>query len=187
MQRKGFLLLICLGTLPTMTAAMAFGCGSDVVQGPPGDDVDAGQGGDAHHDGPSPGAGGSFYDGGKDALNEYDDPGCPDAGPPTYDYQCDPYNQFNGDCGPDEGCYIYVQYPSEPCDQETYGSVCSITGPGQQGAACGGPLDCAAGYVCVITGAGTQCVHLCALEGDDGCPTGLVCQKIDVEGFGGCL
>jgi hypothetical protein len=30
-------------------------------------------------------------------------------------------------------------------------------------------------------------VELCALTGDMACPAGLVCEPIDVMGFGGCL
>ena len=55
---------------------------------------------------------------GKDALPDYVDPGCPDAPPAMTDFQCDPYNQNNGDCAFGEGCYIYVQYPQEACEQE---------------------------------------------------------------------
>ncbi len=188
MRRQLFLWVVGLTVPPMFTATLVFGCGTSVVQTPPDETAEGGAGGSGgHHVTTSSGHGASATDGGHDALNEYVDPGCPDAGPPIYDYQCDPYNQYNGDCLPDEGCYIYVQYPSEPCGQETYGSVCSPQGWGQQGDPCGSALDCGAGFVCVITGAGTQCVHLCAMEGEDGCPPGFVCEAIDVEGFGGCI
>ena len=144
------------------------------------------------------GAGGYvFLDGGPDAhdahppppdvLSDYVDPGCPDKPPPIYDFQCDPYSQQNGDCQPGEGCYIYVQYPSEPCGQEIYGALCAPEGPGSQGSDCGGAQDCSGGFCCVVSGSGNQCVQLCPLNGPDGCPSGLVCEPIDVEGFGGCL
>ncbi|MBI4703303.1 MAG: hypothetical protein HY744_19475 [Deltaproteobacteria bacterium] len=122
-----------------------------------------------------------------DALPDYVDPGCPDKPPPIYDYLCDPYDQFNGDCAPGEACFIYVQYPEEPCGQELYGSFCSVAGSGVQGDPCGGGLDCAGGFVCVVSGSGNQCVQLCKLNGPSGCPPGMVCEPIDVEGFGGCL
>lgn len=125
--------------------------------------------------------------GGSGGLPGIEDPGCKDKPPPIEDFQCDAYNQNNGDCMPGEGCYIYVQYPSQPCGQEVYGSFCAPAGTGQQGDPCGGGFDCGAGNVCVVTGSGTQCVQLCPLFGDDGCPAGLVCEPIDVEGFGGCL
>lgn len=122
-----------------------------------------------------------------DALSEYVDPGCPDSGGPIYDFLCDPYNQGNGDCQLGEGCYIYVEYPTETCGQEIYGAFCYPVGPGEQGDPCSGAQDCGASYCCVVTGSGTQCVKLCPLVGNDDCPSGLVCEPIDVEGFGGCL
>ena len=148
------------------------------------------------------GAGGSGFGGGfamsssssftqdsgfQDAFPDYTDPGCPDAGMPKKHDECDPYNQFNGDCPADEGCYITITYPSMPCGQETYGTVCSSVGQGGQGTPCEGPNDCGAGFVCVVSGSGNQCVELCHLDGPTGCPEGLVCEPIDVEGFGGCL
>ena len=122
-----------------------------------------------------------------DALSDYTDPGCPDQPPPAYDFQCDPYHQGNGDCGYNEACYIYVTYPMEPCGQETYGALCYSEGMGEQGDPCGGAQDCGGGFCCVVSGSGNQCVQLCQLTGSDGCPPGLVCEPIDVEGFGGCL
>lgn len=166
--------------------AAASGCGSDVVfvsEGP-----SAGQGGDGGFlflDG----GGGQGGVGGEDdpILPDFEDPGCPDQPPPFEDFQCDPYAQGNGDCPLGDGCFIYVDYPNEPCGQESYGAFCAPAGPNEQGEPCGGALDCAAGHVCVVTGAGTQCVQLCPLTGPDGCPGGLVCEPIDVQGFGGCL
>ncbi|MBM4358495.1 MAG: hypothetical protein FJ096_10350 [Deltaproteobacteria bacterium] len=117
----------------------------------------------------------------------YDDPGCPDAPPPLEDYTCDPFALDGGGCLAGEACQIYVQYPSEPCGQEIYGSACVPAGTGVQGEGCMGGQDCGAGFVCVITGSGTQCVQLCKLDGPSGCPSGLVCEPIDVKGFGGCL
>jgi hypothetical protein len=176
---------LCVG--PALALGLAAGCiGSvDVADAPRFED---GGGADAKADGTSDGSGGGgAHDGGKDALPDYVDPGCPDAGPPMKSFDCDPYNQNNGDCAPGEACYIYVQYPSEPCGQETYGAVCQPQGIGGQGDTCFGAVDCQAGFVCVVSGSGNQCVQLCELQGDDGCPAGLVCEPIDVEGFGGCL
>ncbi len=135
------------------------------------------------------GTGGSAVDAGgpSDALPDYTDPGCPDSGGPLYDFQCDPYDQNNGDCAYGEACYIYVSYPREPCGQEIYGAYCAPAGTGEQGDSCWGGFDCAAGFVCVVSGSGNQCVQLCHLTGPSGCPAGLVCEPIDVEGFGGCL
>jgi hypothetical protein len=120
-----------------------------------------------------------------DALPDYTDPGCPNKPPPKEQFQCDPYKQNCMKKG--EACFIYTDYPEEPCGQEIYGSFCAPAGMGKQGDPCGGGHYCSGGYVCVITGSGTQCVQLCNLKGISGCPDGLVCEPIDVKGFGGCL
>jgi hypothetical protein len=185
-MRKPFFLLLAGLSLPALLAGIAAsGCGSTIVETNP-DEQDGGGGDatlDAKHDA-KPIDGSSDA---KDALPDYVDPGCPDAGPPITEFMCDPYHQFNGDCPGGQGCYIFVQYPAEPCGQEVYGAACADTGPGQQGDPCGGGQDCGGGYVCVVSGSGNQCVKLCNLKGDSGCPAGLVCEPIDVEGFGGCL
>jgi hypothetical protein len=171
--------------MPAILLSLAGGCGSSVHVGTAGQSGgNGGEGGFIFLNG----GGGSSPDAGKDgALPDVVDPGCPDQPPPIEDFQCDPYNQFNGDCASGEACYIFVDYPSEPCGQEIYGAYCFLEGSGGQGAPCNGGLDCQAGHVCVITGSGTQCVQLCNLFGNDGCPPGLLCEAIDVEGFGGCL
>jgi hypothetical protein len=133
------------------------------------------------------GSSGALPDAGHDALDEYVDPGCPNQEPPVVDFECDPYKQLSRQCAPGEGCYIFVQYPQEPCGQQVYGSFCQPAGTGRQGDSCNGETDCEAGFVCVVTGSGDQCVRLCPLQGPDGCPPGLVCESIDVESFGGCF
>lgn len=187
MRRSFFLLALSWFVLPaTVGSAFASGCGPSI------DTVEQGGGGVG---GLGTGAGSTTSgtistggkDGGKDALPDYVDPGCPDAGPPLMLYDCDPFNQGNGDCGPGEGCFIYVDYPNEPCGQETYGAVCIPEGFGHQGDACNGGQDCAGGFVCVVSGSGNQCIELCHIVGPNECPPGLVCEPIDVEGFGGCL
>jgi hypothetical protein len=179
-------LLVSIALAPATLAGLAGGCGSQVAVGRVDDDPGDGGGGYVFLDAGSggKGAGGTLPDG---DLPDYDDPGCPDKPPPIQDFTCDPYAQNNGDCALDEGCYIFVDYPSEPCGQEIYGSYCYPAGWGQQGDPCGGGFDCGAGLVCVITGSGTQCVQLCSLTGPGGCPPGMVCEPIDVVGFGGCL
>jgi hypothetical protein len=169
---------------PWGSLALIGACSSVTVVGQQPSDGGGGHGGFIFLDG---GGGDDTSDAGKDALPDYEDPGCKNKPPPIEDFLCDPYAQGNGDCGPLEGCYIYVDYPVEPCGQEVYGSFCAPQGSGQQGDGCNGGQDCAGGFVCVITGSGTQCVQLCNLEGADGCPPGFVCEPIDVEGFGGCL
>jgi hypothetical protein len=184
-MRKRFFLLLFGVALPAGTlGALAAGCSGSIETSP--GDRDGGGGGGQGGDHPiTVGTGGDS--GAHDALPDYTDPGCPDAGPPITMFECDPYNQNAGFCLPGEGCYIFVQYPSEPCEQEIYGAVCLPAGFGSQGDTCNGPQDCAGGFVCVVSGSGNQCVQLCQLTGEDGCPPGLVCEPIDVEGFGGCL
>ncbi|WP_437555026.1 hypothetical protein WME95_23930 [Sorangium sp. So ce327] len=148
--------------------------------------ADGGGGGEAGAP-PVPTGGGGGSDPGRDPLEEYEDPGCPDTGPPITDFACDPYDQSSDFCAPGEGCFIYVQYPDEPCGQEIYGAYCAPAGPGRQGDPCSGGSQCGAGFACVVTGSGTQCVELCALSGDDNCDPGFVCEPIDVAGMGGCL
>jgi len=169
-------------------SVLAAGCGDTVLIEPGDGDGRGGSGAGMSTAGGGVGAGNNVGpDAGQDAFDEYVDPGCPDAGPPIEAFECDPYNQLNGDCAPGDGCFIYVQYPEEPCGQEIYGSACVPEGPGKQGDPCNGPQSCSGGFVCVVSGSGTQCVQLCQLSGEDGCPPGLVCESIDVEGFGGCL
>lgn len=189
-MRRRFLVAAAAALLPAFAASVSGGCGSAVTAEPPGE----GGGGAGGVDHPfaavsstSAGTGGARDAGARDAFDAYVDPGCPDAGQPIESFACDPYAPGGGGCAPGEGCYIYVAYPSEPCGQEEYGSVCAPAGFGQQGDPCASPLDCGSGLVCVITGSGTQCVELCKLQGEDGCPPGLVCEPIDVQGFGGCL
>lgn len=141
--------------------------------------VDAGP--DARPDGPVTDSGPPPIDAGPDGFV---DPGCPDAAPPEPQEECDAFDPSS--CGPGFGCYPFVQYPSEPCGQEIYGTTCQPAGQGEQGQPCGGSL-CAPGFVCVISGVGNQCVQVCSLEGDDDCPPGLFCVPIDVEGFGACF
>lgn len=181
-------LILCVGCIALLNVAVAVaspGCGSTIVEIQPDEGGNGGEGGTQAN-----GGGGILADAGpdgKDALPDYTDPGCPPSDPPPPSFECDPYNQNNGDCFDGDGCYIFVQYPDEPCEQEVYGSYCAPAGPGQQGDPCGGGSNCGAGLVCVITGFGTQCVQLCPLSGDSGCPDGLTCEAIDVEGFGGCF
>lgn len=183
MQRRISLFLLCL-CLPLPGLALAAGCGHTVVI-----DDDPGEGGGAGGRPDASSTGGGKADAGKDALDEYNDPGCPDVGPPITDFQCDPYEQGGEACPPGEGCFIFVDYPdpSDPCGQEIYGALCAEGGIGAQGDPCGDRSGCQGGFACVVTGAGNQCVKLCALSGNDGCGPGLVCEPIDVEGFGGCL
>ncbi len=184
MRRLTFLLIGFAGLNFALVLA-APGCGSSVIEigNPEG-------GGGAGGESATTSSSGVILDGGvdaKDALPDYEDPGCPDVPPPEDQTTCNAWEQGNGDCAEGEGCYIFVAYPSEPCQPEIYGTVCQFAGTGKQQDPCGGQQDCGGGFVCVITGAGTQCVQLCPLEGPSGCPSGLVCEAIDVVGYGGCF
>ena len=187
MATRYFLLIAALAAPPAFFAAGAAGCGGGIETSP---DTDGGGGSNPSGTGVfvGPGTGsGQHVGSGADALPDYVDPGCPDAGPPDTKYECDPYHQDNGDCAFGQACDIFVKYPTEPCGQEVYGASCVMAGTGHQGDSCGGGDECAAGYICVVSGSGTQCIKLCELTGDDGCPSGLVCEPVDVQGFGGCL
>ena len=185
MRNRIFLLLLGISLPVTLVGVAATGCGSVSVETDP-DELDGG-GGDAKHDVQTSVTGGSDGGGPDDALPDYVDPGCPDSGPPITQFMCDPFNQNNGECNGGEGCFIFVQYPQEPCGQEIYGAGCAPAGFGGQGDPCMGFQDCGGGFVCVVSGSGNQCIQLCPLTGKDGCAPGLSCEPIDVEGFGGCL
>jgi hypothetical protein len=181
-MRQRFFLLVpaFFGPAALAGGASLGGCGSVVTVAPTGDGTGAHDGG--HHT-----DGGGTGGGPADAQPDYMDPGCPDAGPPITQFDCDPYNQHNGDCPGSEGCYIFSNPPQTTCGQEVYGAVCAPAGSGTQGAPCQGGQACAAGFTCVVTGSGDQCVLLCELQGASTCPAGFVCEPIDVKGFGGCL
>jgi len=130
------------------------------------------------------GKGGTGGTGGKGGTGgTYVDPGCPDAAPPPPVKDCDPFGPNT--CKAGEACYPFVQYPTKPCEQEIFGALCAPVGSGKQGDPCGAS-NCAGGFVCVVTGQGTECVQLCDLFGAAKCPPGLFCVPIDVEGIGGC-
>jgi len=124
--------------------------------------------------------------GASDARDGYVEPDCPEVEPKPPILQCDPFATPTG-CPPGEACRPFVEYPRHECDTERYGAVCVAAGSGQQGDPCGGGEGCADGFVCVISGAGVQCVKLCRLDQHGACENGLVCEPIDVPGFGGCL
>jgi hypothetical protein len=114
------------------------------------------------------------------------DPMCPDAPPPKTDYKCDPLKPPPGDCKSGQACYPWVEYPTDPCEHETYHAGCFPAGSGKQGDPCGSS-SCASGFACVASGAGNVCVQMCKPGTPGVCPEGLVCQTTDVPGIGGCL
>lgn len=127
-------------------------------------------------------------DGGFD-FDVYVDPGCDGGrrdGGGTTSYECDPLEPES--CGPGYGCYAYASPPTTPCGEEVFISFCNIAGPGTQGADCSGHTACAAGHLCVVTGAGTQCVRACDVAGGEPrCPRGFLCRSTDVPGYGACF
>ena len=155
----------------TLTALVAASCGGKVIGSGTGTDGDAGP----YGRGPDSG----------DGSNGYVDPHCPEAGPPPSYYECDVFS--GAPCSPGEGCYPAAIPPQHKCETESYGSFCAQEGSGTQGAPCDNGAGCAAGFVCLITGASTQCARMCDLSGSHGCPSGYVCEPIDVPGFSACL
>jgi hypothetical protein len=124
----------------------------------------------------------------EDVRSDYVEPTCPDAAPLPVDQQCDLSNPSTS-CPAGSACYPSVTYPDPtvPCAQEQYGTTCASSGSGVQGDPCDYNNSCSAGYTCVLTGEGTQCVQLCQVFGSNTCPPGFFCLQIDVSpGTGGC-
>ena len=120
----------------------------------------------------------------KDAALDYVDPGCPDTGPPKMDFACDPVGPSSG-CLAGQLCAPFAKYPSAGCAQESYGATCTPAGSGAQGDVC--DFGCQPHFTCVVSGQGAQCIRLCDLTAASPCPSGLVCEPIDVPGIGGCI
>lgn len=164
-------------------------CGQIAAPPSEGDDDDDGPNGRGRRDG-SAGTDSGRPDGGRrpdsgkpDARNDYVDPECGDIPPPLELYDCDPFAQTGCESG--EACSPFVEYPSDPCSSETYGAFCVPAGTLTQGESCDSQLDCAAGYLCLITGAGTTCGRVCEINADT-CTDGLICVSTDVSGIGAC-
>lgn len=116
----------------------------------------------------------------------YVDPGCGDATPPPIlAYDCDPFDK-PPKCPSGEACFPYVRPSDVPCGPETYGATCAAAGTGTQGTPCS-EAECAAGFVCVVSGGGNVCAQLCKAGTPGACPDGLVCSPTDVPGYGVCL
>ncbi len=127
--------------------------------------------------------------GGTGGTPDYVDPGCPDEPPPAVVPACDPLNPEEA-CGIGWACYPYVIHPyGTGCGYQQFGAECAPAGSGESGDACGdGFDDCAPGHLCVVgAGAGKRCQKLCPLQGDPGCPPGLLCGETDIEGYGVCF
>lgn len=117
-----------------------------------------------------------------DRFNEQE---CPDEVQRIESTECDPLGG-QSQCGLGQGCYPYVHYPSSRCDPETFGTRCDTSGAGVQGERCAGER-CAHGFLCVVTGRGTECAELCRMPGPNTCPDGFICGSLDIDGFGVCI
>jgi hypothetical protein len=182
--RPALLLLFVTGSVAAGLAA----CGGGVVGVEPGG-APSPDGGAAIDGAPPPigrsdgGRPPPRRDAGSDG-NTYVEPPCPDPPPPRTSFECDVARQTG--CQDGEACYPYVRYPSGYCQPEEYGSVCAPAGEKTQGEVCSSALECAGGYICVITGAGTSCAKYCDLGRVGACPEGYVCEPLDVSGMGVC-
>lgn len=126
----------------------------------------------------SSGSGGTF--------STYTDPGCPQVVAPEIYAECSVADQTT--CPAGEGCYPTITYPTAPCQPEIYSMYCLPSGMGQQWDSCESLLDCAAGFICVVTGIGTECQRACDPAAEiSTCPKGLFCEAIDLQGIGSCF
>lgn len=149
------------------------GCGGKLGNGDAGDDTDGA---------PEGGRFPRLPDGAP-----YMDPMCPDSGPPSVNNACDVLDPL-ANCPAGLACYPVTFPPMGKCDTERYGAACLQKGTGGQGAPCGGGgQGCAPGFVCVITGGTTECAKACKLGSKGTCPSGYVCEPIDVPGYAVCL
>jgi len=182
--------------------ALAAACGGTVVEPGPGSDVGGFGGGIPIY--PTGGTGAiepppedagvdaapvDVPDAGLDVRSDYVEPECPDVAPLPPNEECDVFDP-HATCPSGQACYPYVEYPdpNDDCAQEEYGARCVREGPGTQGDACSSVGNtCSGGYICVVTGSGTQCLQICHVFGETTCPPGLFCLQVDVNaGVGGC-
>jgi hypothetical protein len=172
----------------SLVLLLVVGCGGAVVDVSPVPDSgarrDGGRGGqerDRDNEG-SPGV---------DARPQDDFPvfredACPDAPIPTPPLECDPFMQST--CPLRQGCYPVPPRATDSCHPGTYSTLCLPSGNGAQGWPCGDATDCVAGFICVKSGEGDQCVKLCKPTDIGSCTDGRVCREVDVtgSGWGGC-
>ncbi|MEZ4393879.1 MAG: hypothetical protein R3A48_22630 [Polyangiales bacterium] len=111
---------------------------------------------------------------------------CPGPRPaPMRAYECDTFAQTG--CPAGEGCYAFIEYPSERCGSETYRARCFAAGSTAAGRFCQSGSECAPGSGCFVTGAMNRCLRLCRLDGaGEPCPRGSVCEPTDLPDFGAC-
>lgn len=137
---------------------------------------------------PSGGTGGRVAETGGTG-GEFMEEQCPDDPPPPEEKECEPTDPY-ADCADGYGCYPYFVYPyGERCGHPVFGAECAPASEGDQGDFCGDGLGyCSPGFMCVVGAAGgKRCAQICPLEGESGCPDGLVCGETDVQGYGVCF
>lgn len=120
-------------------------------------------------------------------YSTYNAVGCPDSGTvPTVIQECDLFSAVSG-CPDGQACFPAIRANLDPCQPEKYYYVCSYAGTGTQWQNCNSANDCAQGFVCVVTNAGTKCQRMCSTDDSSAsCPPGLFCDPIDVAGVGSC-
>jgi hypothetical protein len=111
---------------------------------------------------------------------------CADVNAPPPMIECDPFVQST--CALGMACYPVPPRASDNCHPGKYSTICLPAGRGTQGTPCGDGTDCAAGFICVKSGEGDQCVKLCRTDEFNSCTDGRVCREVDVtgSGLGGC-
>jgi hypothetical protein len=122
---------------------------------------------------------------GRQHYSTYTAVGCPDAATPSVTAQCNLFSSVSG-CPAGQACFPTIRSTADPCQPEQYFFVCSYAGNGTQWDDCSNSNDCAQGFVCVVTTAGTKCQQVCSLSDAPSCPAGMFCDPIDVTGVGTC-
>ncbi len=124
---------------------------------------------DAGHDGGPPPSDAGIHDSGPTPdTGTITDSGSGGGMCPTGD--CDLVG--NG-CAAGQSCYFLLA----SADAGMPMPLCDTSGTGMDGDACTNYTDCADGYFCLSTGAGTMgtCKHYCCGRSDGACPTGETC------------
>ena len=174
--------------IASLVLPLVVACGGSVFEPPP--VADGGTRRDTGHGGPERERGNETTPG-VDARPQDDFPvfhedACPDAPMEPPPLECDPFNQST--CPPHQGCYPIPPRATDHCHPGSYSTLCLPSGPGAQGFPCGDGTDCIAGFICVKSGQGDECVKLCRTTDVSACIDGRVCREVDVtgSGWGGC-
>jgi hypothetical protein len=121
-----------------------------------------------------------------DVYPVYQEDVCSDAPLQVPSIECDPL--ASNLCRQGLACYPTPPRGTDDCHPGRYGTSCLRQGRGTQGSPCSNVTDCVAGFMCVKTGAGDQCVKICRLNQYGSCSDGRICREVDVTGseWGGC-